>query len=469
MEYKARNIFLLLPVENQVRELDPKLLLASVAALRGIPSVVGSRREIEFHMPSFPRSIYLSKGLKSGNGRFFKILRKMGHQVAAWDEESLVHLPAETYYSRRLSPVAMANVTHLFAWGEDNAELWRRYPDLPPETPIHVTGNPRGDLLRPELRLFYEAEAVQIQREYGNFILVNTNFNHINAFSPFQNLFQPVADPGETPAFGEAAKGMSREYAEGLRAHKQAIFADFKALIPALETMFPDYRIIVRPHPTENPDVYHQIASRCRQVRVTNSGNVVSWLMAAKALVHNGCTTGVEAFAMGVPAISYRATVNDDYDDGFYRLPNRMSHQCSNLGELNDLLGRALAGVLGPPDDPQCRALLDQYLAAQSGPLACERIIDVLESMMGERLSLPGTPPVDRLSGWWSLTRRTWKKRVKGYLPKSINRPEFQEHRYPAIPIEEVRERVQRFQRLLGAGRELSVKRLSDHFFQVTA
>ena len=38
---------LLIPVENQVRELDPKLLLACIAARRGFSSIIGSRREMD--------------------------------------------------------------------------------------------------------------------------------------------------------------------------------------------------------------------------------------------------------------------------------------------------------------------------------------------------------------------------------------------------------------------------------------
>ena len=64
--------------------------------------------------------------------------------------------------------------------------------------------------------------------------------------------------------------------------------------------------------------------------------------MAARVLIHNGCTTGVEAFVMRVPAVSYRETVNDFYDDGFYRLPNRLSHQCFDFEELRATLSRIL-------------------------------------------------------------------------------------------------------------------------------
>jgi surface carbohydrate biosynthesis protein len=143
---------LLIPVENQVRELDAKLLLACVAAQRGLPSIIGPKRELESRIASFPRSIFLSKSLRIGKRKFFPIARQLGHEIVAWDEEALVHLPAETYFSRRLSPVGMEHVSHLFAWGEDNAALWRQYPQLPAGMPIHVTGNPRGDLLRPEMQ-----------------------------------------------------------------------------------------------------------------------------------------------------------------------------------------------------------------------------------------------------------------------------------------------------------------------------
>src|SRR5210317_1300999 len=237
---------LIIPVENQVRELDPKLLLACIAVQHGFAVIIGSHREVDFRITSFPRSLYLNKSMTDRNLKMFRILEKLGHEILTWDEEALVHLPTETYYSRRLSPVAIRYNSHLFAWGEDNAELWRRYPDLPAGMPIHVTGNPRSDMLRPELRSFYDSEADEIRKTYGNFILVNTNFNHVNAFFPAQNLFRPVKRAGEAPQFGKAAVGMSREYAEGLRDHKLAVFETFKKLIPILDQAYRDRTIIVR-------------------------------------------------------------------------------------------------------------------------------------------------------------------------------------------------------------------------------
>jgi surface carbohydrate biosynthesis protein len=458
---------LLMPVENQVRELDAKLLLACIAAKRGLHSIIGFKRDVEFRIASLPRSVFLSKSLRIGNRKIFRLIRELGHEIVAWDEESLVHLPPDMYYSRRLSSIGMVRVSHLFAWGEDNAELWRKYPHLPPGIPIHVTGNPRGDLLRPEISAYYSKEADEIRKAYGRFLLVNTNFNHINAFYPAQNLFQPVARPGDPPELGQAARGMRRDYAEGLRDHKQAVLDDFLALIPGVEKAFPDCAVVVRPHPTESREIYNRLASQCLRVKVANEGNVIPWLLASQALIHNGCTTGVEAFALRVPSISYRNSVNDYYDKGFYGLSNSLSHQCFNFEELQETLKRILEGRLGAVDGDERRKILDHHLAAQEGPLACERIVDVLVDLADRMVKAKGPALRNRLKGWLQVTGRRITQRCRSYMPGALKSNAFNRHRYPEISRREVLERLQRFDTILGYEGRLHVDPIQGHLFRI--
>jgi surface carbohydrate biosynthesis protein len=462
---------LIIPVENQVREFDPKLLLACVAAERGFLSVIGSRQQVDFRIGELPRGIYLSKSMTVRSIKMFRILRKLGYQIAAWDEEGLVHPPPETYFTRRMSPVSIQYVDHLFAWGEENAGLLREYPDLPAATPIHVTGNPRGDMLRPEIRAFYEREAEELRKAHGDFLLVNTNFNHVNAFVPVQNLLRAPIAEGEEPEFGRAARGMSRDFALGLHDHKQAIFERFQELIPALERSFPNLNIVVRPHPTEKHAVYREIAAGCERVRVTNEGNVIPWVLATKALVHNGCTTGLEAYLLGTPAVSYRVRIDDRYDSGLYGLPNFLSHQCYDFEELRSFLDEVLAGRIGAAEGAERRALMEHYLAAQDGPLACRRIVAVLEEIADVRgaSGLPRPSVLDRLSGRSAAAWRRLGKKYRSFLPNTVNRPEFQQHRYPDLPLEDVRARASRFQKMLGGRAEIRVERLSSEIFQVSA
>jgi len=467
VQTKDPKAYLIIPVENQVRELDPKLLLACIAVQRGFAVFIGSHREIDFRISSFPRSLYLNKSMTERNLKMFRIMEKLGHEILTWDEEALVHLPAETYYSRRLSPTAIRYNSHLFAWGEDNAELWRQYPDLPENVPIHVTGNPRSDMLRPELRSFYEPEAQEIRKTYGRFILVNTNFNHVNAFFPAQNLFQPLKNSEELPQFGKAAVGMSREYAEGLRDHKKTIFAAFKEMIPILDRAYPDHTIIVRPHPTENQQVYMDIADQCQRVKVTNEGNVVPWLMATDVVIHNGCTTGVEAYMMGVPAISYRARINEKYDLGFYRLPNLISHECFDIAQLQETLTKIIRGELGAAGGAERQALVKHYLAAQEGPLACERIVDVLDEKMKRQPVLPKPPLSARISGSITANYRRIYKNIILHMPGTHAPPDFHRHRYPGISLQELKDRIERIQQVLGDTSNINAEQIADQIFLI--
>jgi surface carbohydrate biosynthesis protein len=346
----------------------------------------------------------------------------------------------------------------MLAWGQDNAELWQQYPHLPGEAEIHITGNPRNDLLRPEIRRYYQETVEQLRESYGDFILINTNFNHVNAFYPGLNLFVPNDKPRVEPRPGRAARGMSREYAEGLRDHKQAIFEKFQQMIPAVEKMFPEHNIVVRPHPTENQEIYCQIAAGCERVKVTNEGNVVPWLMAARALIHNGCTTGVEAYVMGVPAISYRAAVNENYDYGFYRLPNLLSHQCFDFEELSATLGEILDGKQGAAAGDERKILARQHLAALDGPLACERIVDVCDKIIDGQSASLGPALRHRLKGRCMATVRTLKRQIKARLPRARNKPEFHQHRYPEVSLEDMRARISRFQRVLDDSIDLQVE-----------
>ena len=460
-------MLLLIPVENQVRELDPKLLLACVAAKRGFSSVIGSRRELEFRIDSYPKSVYLGKSMTRRSLLFFRMARKFGHEIVTWDEEALVHLPPDTYFSRRLHPEAIKLVSHLFAWGQDNVELWRQYEHLPPALPIHNTGNPRNDMLRPEMHSFYQEEVQALKRQYGDFILINTNFNHVNAFGADMNLFQPVKKPGELAKFGRAARGMSRQYAQGLWDHKHAVFKSFQQLIPKIDETFPDLNIIIRPHPTERHDVYKEIAARSSRVHVTNDGNVVPWILATKVVLHNGCTTGVEAFVMGVPAISYRESISEDYDNGFYRLPNAVSHQCFNFEQLQQTINQIIAGHVGVADGDERQALIEHYLASRNGPLACEKMVDVLAAQ--QDLEENNNPSI-----WVRIQRRLIAdgyhlyKRLKPMLPGSHNRPEFQKHRYPGISLEGLKGKIESMQEILKDTTRIKVEQLSDVLFKIS-
>jgi hypothetical protein len=88
--------------------------------------------------------------------------------------------------------------------------------------------------------------------------------------------------------------------------------------------------------------------------------------------------------------------------------------------------------------------------------------------MVDDQEDLPKPRAVDRLKGWSMATVRTLIKRTKAYLPSSHNKPAFQRHRYPPVTLDEMRSRVDRFQRILNWKQNLQVEQVYGQFFQVS-
>jgi len=456
---------LIIPVETQVREMDAKLLLACCAVERGWRVVLGSRAYVHFAIADMPRGIYIAKSMRGMSDLMFRLIRDLGHDIIAWEEEALVHPPPEVFYTLRLSPRTMRYVSRLFAWGEDNRELMAAYPHLPPGLAMHVTGNPRGDMLRPELRGFFDEEVRALRQEYGEFLLINTNFTDVNPFLPELGLFVPSADPARPPRFGQAGKGMPRPFAEGLRRHKQAILDDFLAMIPALERAMPGVTLVLRPHPSEHHGVYHELARRCPAVRVAHRGNVLPWLLASRALLHNGCTTAVEGYALGVPAVAYLKTFDEKYDIDFQGLPNRLSQQCFTLDELIATLQAVVRGAGPPRVTAERDRLMDHYIAARAGALASERILDVLEA----------APPAGRSTGRGTRLRAAVLARLKAALTRLVmrrpgrNRSDYHDHRFPRLSAADVARRIERLGGTLGRFGTVRVRERGEHLFDLFA
>ncbi|HEU4367975.1 MAG TPA: surface carbohydrate biosynthesis protein [Methylomirabilota bacterium] len=451
-----------IPVESQVRELDGKLLLSCVAAERGFPVVLGSRAFVHYMMPFLPRGVYLAKSMRSLSERMFGIVRGLGHEIVAWDEESLVRGPTSVYYGDRLSPETLRAVSVLFAWGQDDAEVFRGFP-ASTRLPIHVTGNPRIDLLRKDVRGYFQPEVDAIRRRFADFILVNTSFRFVNAFVPSLNLLQP-GPAGGAPRISANARRMSDEFAIGMAAHQQAIFDAFRALVPVLSERFSDHAIVVRPHPAERDEPWERVARGRPNVRVVKEGNAIPWLIACRVLIHNGCTTAVEGAVLDTPAVTYQPVQSDRFD---FPLPNALSHRAFRPDEVTRIVGSILAGRLGPLDGGERARIFDRHLTALEGPLAADRIVDVLEARgyAGQR---PPRPTLGKyVPAWIGGNVRTTGKLISMRRRHHRSSAAFHAHRFPELTVSDLESRIERFRRVLGRFEGVRVTRLAPYVFRI--
>ena len=448
---------IILPVENQVRELDAKILLAAMAAERGFPVIMGSRAFLHFFVDRVPRGVYMAKSMRKLSIKMFSILKQLGYEIVAWDEEGLVRWPDQEYWRWRLSPVTMSMVSHLLAWGEDDASWFRNYPGYP-GTPIHITGNPRIDLLRSELREFYGAKALKLKEKYGKFVLINTNFSKVNHF--FQHLSELKK------AIKESEPGKSETFDAGKGRLKEQLFAEFKKMLPGLAAALPEHNIIVRPHPAENHEPWLKVAGQHRNIQVINEDTVTPWLMATDLLIANGCTTMIEAAVLDTPTIAYQPVADPRYDDD---LPNAVSRRAFSPEELFDLSEKIMKGQLGPLPLEKRRSVLDRHIAALDGQLAAERIVDVLVDAGYLTKRPEAAPLITFYRGVLRNRIRTLVKKRNMHKPGHRNNIKYHDHRFPGTSTEEISSKIRQLGELLG-GRfgDVHVVQLQKHIFKIS-
>jgi len=446
----------IIPAEEQSREFDAKLLLACVAAERGFPAIVGARRDIHLKITKLPRGIYYAKSFRSLSDVMFRILRDLGFEIVACDEEALLRYPDHLYFERRVSPVAYPMISNLFAWGPDNEALFGRCPGYA-DAPIHVTGNPRVDLLRPELRGYFAPDAKALRKRFGRFILINTNFGTINHRVPnlsWLKLIDEAEDGGPD----------SDDLQVATTHHRLVLFDHFKKLLPELARAFPDHSIVLRPHPLENRAPWQEAAGDTENVHVVFEGTVIPWLLAADAVIQNNCTTAVESYLLERPVISFLPVASERLDSP---ITNAMSHPAHSCDELISILREITAGERGVREGSEQRALIRHHIAAMDGRLASDRIVDALESVELSDARPAHRGPVRFTRAWAHANLRSAEKFVRSLIPGNKNNAAYQEQRFPRLSLETVRARVDRFAELLARFEKLEVSERDPNIFEI--
>ena len=452
----------ILPVENQVRELDAKLLLACLAVQRGYKCVIGWKSLIDFRVGRFPPSIYFAKSLSEQNLKMLRILHEVGHFVVAWDEEAVVHYRPEIYYARRVGNNALKLIDILVAWGEDNRALLEGHPNFHDQA-LHVLGNPRSDLLRPELREYFSDEVEALRQRYGDFILINTNFGSINGYTDELNLVRKSKSSNGELEFGRGSLGMPADYARGLFEYRSKIFEAIRGLVPRIAESFAERRVVLRPHPAENHEFWRRQLRHFKNVEVVAEGNVISWLLACQCLVHNGCTTAVEGFVLGAKIISF--VPNDDplYENPLANtLGKRVSDPQAVVDQIHKFLGRS-------PETTNSRSnreLVARHMCALDGKLACQRIIDIVSDHAGE---IKPTRAMARMIGIAHAESRMIVKCVERLIGVARYDRGFMRQRFPNVSRETLQAKADRLMSLVGGEIPVHVRRKEENVFEISA
>lgn len=361
--------WLVLPIESNVRELHARTLLAAVAAERGFGVLVCRVAELARVLPAVPRAVLLY--MSAITPSVFDMARKHQHIPTALDEEGLVQRSREDYLERRMPRASLERCERFFAWGEEQrTTILSRHGDF--EDRVIAVGNPRIDVLRPGLREIYRPQASALNDGYGRFILLSSNFGTFNHQLGVNTRIQEWRAKGWADS-GETEKRLLRTIN-----FQRRMFEEFVDLAEALDRVLPpDVRIVVRPHPAERQETWRDRLQHLSRTDVVHQGSVLPWLLSASALVHNSCTTGIEATLLGRPSLAYMPFRDAESESP---LPNetsiRVTERDSLVGALSGALREGPAHVEGTP-----LTTLEKHITNISGRLASEAIVDELEKI----------------------------------------------------------------------------------------
>ena len=454
---------LILPVEIFNREFDAKVLLACFAAERGFSVIIGAKREINLSLASFPSSIYLPINLHNRNQVTTHLLENLGHTLVGMDEEAIVYCSPEVYVKEKLGTIVFPQPKLFLAWGSENARIWKSQKNYN-GMPVHITGNPRTDLLRPELQPYWSLSVENIKKQFGSIILINTNFGKLNNFRP---------NKGDEKKALEAAKSSPETVNEqelGMAKHRLALFHYFQEMVGEVGRAFPTHTVLIRPHPSENHEVWKQAGKGCSNVHVHFEGHVTPWLLASDAIIHNSCTTGLEGYLLKRPVFSFQPVTSARFDK---KLPNSVSQQATSSKELIDLLGTTLSSRTRSPENSSVEKtqLVEQYLAFLNGPFASEQIVTTLENF--DDTFSGATPSLKKVSmtKFYAMARKFKRKFNAQFRMSNLNRSQryqYLQHIFPEIEYSAIQDRIERLQHILHRFSKLHVRSLDKSIFEIS-
>jgi len=298
--------------------------LAVIAASRGHEVIISDQESIikGLERKLLTPGIFHTKSLTPALSKIIKHkkLINTGCKITSIDEEGgLVDYGYERFVRLRYSQKTIKQASAVFTWGpEDHKIIKKVFPNY--ANKIHMTGSPRVDLWKP---IFYDYWTNNYEKQTKPFLLIPSNqgftVSHIN--DRIKHLEKAEYLKKEPEFIHEILNRESEQF---------KIISCFIEAIKELAYKNKNFNIIIRPHPSENIEIWKILLKEFPNVYVNRDDGVSVWIKNAFAILHNGCTTALEASFFKKPIITY-APFNAHYSR---RLANDLGTKVTSINDL---------------------------------------------------------------------------------------------------------------------------------------
>ena len=272
----------LISIENFNREFAGKEILSKSLAKEGYLVLLAHKSIIRVLVSNLPlkNQIYIEKGNRYGSYRYLKKAKNNKLFIYGFDEEGLMQTDFDTFLQRNHEKSTIDIIDGIFSWGPKHSNLLRKSGFK--EKQILKTGNTRFDHY-----INSKKNKSNSRNAKNEIILICSRF--------------ASANPNKEIKSRKDNRDGSQQYI----ANSKEILKLMIALPQIIREAKIKNTIIVRPHPSESKNLWINACKGLDNVLVTCEDPINDVLLKTKYLIHNRCTTAIEAFLMNVPVISY--------------------------------------------------------------------------------------------------------------------------------------------------------------------
>ncbi|ACH65049.1 hypothetical protein VFMJ11_0180 [Aliivibrio fischeri MJ11] len=323
-----------IPVETYVREYHYKFALGAMLTEKGYRVVIGQAEYLDKIKHLFHPGVYIGKNifktLFPTSINLYKEYKKLGWSILHLDEEGGIYAGKKNEWQQeldgRLDPNVLENDDTICCWGDFQKEHYTKQLKKGHEVKIIATGQPKFQYQNP-LYIALLGGNINSEKPY---ILFNMNYSVYNN-QLGREFFLLSKDKYRS------SKIENESYKRAIWLDQQHNFGSILGIIKKMlsDPKFEDYQIVVRPHPAEKSDIYDVFFSNTDRVIVSNKHTAIEWSMYSNCVIHDGCTTGVEAYLSNIKVVNYRDQPAIDNEN---LVPNSVGYFADNYNDLKEII-----------------------------------------------------------------------------------------------------------------------------------
>ena len=327
------NIYL--PIETLKRELHSRAVFATRLAMK-------NKRVFIFEHTFFDRIGWPGEGIYIGKNCFrteiphsleyYNKMKESNIDVWFLDEEGgIYHGDSQDEWNDRLKNrydfTKLNSNDKIFFWGNWQKEYYDN-KNLPSKA--YITGSPNFDIFQKKYSKVFKKYDLKVTGGKKNYILINTRF-------PIGNSRLGENFALNNPAYSKHHK--KNEIINWYTENNVMLFSLIR-MTRELARMNPQELFIIRPHPLEKTHIYHLLLNDLDNVSIVDDeSSIEPWVRLCRVLIHNGCTTAIQAMIADKKVISYVPKIFQcNISPG---LPNTIGYQAKNEDDVNNYLHSA--------------------------------------------------------------------------------------------------------------------------------